>query len=81
MIDPVCTTNEDLPDARQRRTSRDTDLRRIDRDFAPAQKRLPFGQDRFVNDGSLPLGLACVLRKEDQDPALKLDYKGAFELD
>jgi carbamoyltransferase len=23
----------------------------------------------------------CVLRKEDQDPALKLDYKGAFELD
>ena len=23
----------------------------------------------------------CVLRKEDQDPALKLDYKDAFELD
>src|SRR3954470_17200529 len=23
----------------------------------------------------------CFLRKEDQDPALKLDYKGAFELD
>ncbi len=23
----------------------------------------------------------CVLRKEDQDPALKLDYKNAFELD
>ena len=23
----------------------------------------------------------CVLRKEDQDPALTLDYKGAFELD
>lgn len=23
----------------------------------------------------------CLLRKEDQDPALKLDYKGAFELD
>ena len=23
----------------------------------------------------------CFLRKEDQDPALKLDYKHAFELD
>jgi carbamoyltransferase len=23
----------------------------------------------------------CFLRKEDQDPSLKLDYKGAFELD
>jgi carbamoyltransferase len=23
----------------------------------------------------------CLLRKEDQDPALKLDYKNAFELD
>jgi carbamoyltransferase len=23
----------------------------------------------------------CFLRKEDQDPALKLDYKNAFELD
>ena len=23
----------------------------------------------------------CLLRKEDQDPKLKLDYKGAFELD
>ena len=23
----------------------------------------------------------CFMRKEDQDPALKLDYKGAFELD
>jgi carbamoyltransferase len=23
----------------------------------------------------------CILRKEDQDPALKLDYKSAFELD
>ena len=23
----------------------------------------------------------CLLRKEDQDPALKLDYKDAFELD
>ena len=23
----------------------------------------------------------CVLRKEDQDPALKQDYKDAFELD
>ena len=23
----------------------------------------------------------CILRKEDQDPALKLDYKNAFELD
>lgn len=23
----------------------------------------------------------CVLRKEDQDPALKLDYSNAFELD
>lgn len=23
----------------------------------------------------------CILRKEDQDPALKLDYKEAFELD
>jgi carbamoyltransferase len=23
----------------------------------------------------------CLLAKEDQDPALKLDYKGAFELD
>lgn len=23
----------------------------------------------------------CILRKEDQDPALKLDYKDAFELD
>ena len=23
----------------------------------------------------------CVLLKEDQDPALKLDYKNAFELD
>ena len=23
----------------------------------------------------------CLLRKEDQDPALKLDYKHAFELD
>ena len=23
----------------------------------------------------------CFLRKEDQDPALKLEYKGAFELD
>jgi carbamoyltransferase len=23
----------------------------------------------------------CVLRKEAQDPALKLDYKNAFELD
>ena len=23
----------------------------------------------------------CYLRKEDQDPALKLDYKNAFELD
>lgn len=23
----------------------------------------------------------CFLRKEDQDPALKLDYKDAFELD
>ena len=24
---------------------------------------------------------SCFLRKEDQDPALKLDYKNAFELD
>jgi carbamoyltransferase len=23
----------------------------------------------------------CLLKKEDQDPALKLDYKNAFELD
>ena len=23
----------------------------------------------------------CLLRKEEQDPALKLDYKDAFELD
>ena len=23
----------------------------------------------------------CLLRKEDQDPSLKLDYKNAFELD
>lgn len=23
----------------------------------------------------------CLLRKEEQDPALKLNYKGAFELD
>ena len=23
----------------------------------------------------------CILRKEDQDPSLKLDYKNAFELD
>jgi carbamoyltransferase len=23
----------------------------------------------------------CILKKEDQDPALKLDYKDAFELD
>jgi carbamoyltransferase len=23
----------------------------------------------------------CFLKKEDQDPALKLDYKNAFELD
>ena len=23
----------------------------------------------------------CLLKKEDQDPALKLDYKDAFELD
>jgi carbamoyltransferase len=23
----------------------------------------------------------CLLRKEDQDPGLKLDYKDAFELD
>ena len=23
----------------------------------------------------------CILRKEDQDPSLKLDYKDAFELD
>ena len=23
----------------------------------------------------------CILRKDDQDPALKLDYKDAFELD
>jgi len=23
----------------------------------------------------------CMLRKEDQDPALKLDYKDKFELD
>jgi carbamoyltransferase len=23
----------------------------------------------------------CLLRKEDQDPSLKLDYKDAFELD
>jgi len=23
----------------------------------------------------------CLLRKEDQDPTLALDYKGAFELD
>jgi carbamoyltransferase len=23
----------------------------------------------------------CILRKEDQDPARKLDYKDAFELD
>jgi len=23
----------------------------------------------------------CVLRKEDQNPALKLDYKEGFELD
>jgi carbamoyltransferase len=23
----------------------------------------------------------CILRKEQQDPALKLDYKNAFELD
>ncbi len=23
----------------------------------------------------------CVLRKEDQDPSLKQDYKGAFDLD
>ena len=23
----------------------------------------------------------CVLRKQDQDPALKQDYRGAFELD
>jgi carbamoyltransferase len=23
----------------------------------------------------------CLLRKEEQDPALKLDYKEAFELD
>jgi len=23
----------------------------------------------------------CVLQKEDQNPGLKLDYKGAFDLD
>ena len=23
----------------------------------------------------------CYLKKEDQDPALKLDYKNAFDLD
>jgi carbamoyltransferase len=50
--------------------------RRADRLHARGRVALLHGTEMDV----LVVG-NCLLRKEDQDPALKLDYKNAFELD